>query len=197
MAELAGKDPIDFRLELLERARINPVGKNNDYDAARYAGVLKLVRDKSDWDNVKNKNSRGVAAYYCQGSYVAEVLDMIMVDKKPVIPRVCCAIDCGIVVNPDEGASQAESCIVDGIGIAMYSGLTFTNGIPDQDNLSAYTLIWNSEAPKSIDVHYVKSELAPTGVGEPPYPPIIGALANALYRATGKRFYNQPFINSI
>jgi isoquinoline 1-oxidoreductase beta subunit len=197
VAELAGKDPFDFRLELLERARTNPVGKNIDYNAGRYINVLKLLREKSDWNKDKNRASRGVAAYFCQGSYVAEVLDMSIVDGKPVIPRVCCAIDCGIVVNPDGGVTQAEGCIVDGIGVAMYGGITFTNGVPDQDNFSTYTLIWNGEGPKSIDVHYVKSDLDPTGVGEPPYPPIFGALANALYRATGKRYYNQPFINSI
>jgi CO/xanthine dehydrogenase Mo-binding subunit len=159
--------------------------------------VLNLLREKSGWSKNQPNVHRGVAAYYCQGAYAGEVLDITMVDGKPVIPRVCCAVDCGIVVNPDGAASQAEGCIVDGIGVAMYGGITFTNGVPDQDNLQAYTLIWNSEAPKSIDVHFVKSDLDPTGVGEPPYPPIMGALANALYKATGKRFYNQPFINDL
>ena len=138
-----------------------------------------------------------MAAYFCQGSYAAHVVEMTISDGKPFISRVCCAIDCGIVVNPDQGASQAESCIVDGIGIAMYSNLSFTDGVPDQDNFTTYNLIWNGAAPKSIDVHYVKSEIAPSGVGEPPYPPIIGALANALYKATGKRYYNQPFVNDM
>jgi isoquinoline 1-oxidoreductase beta subunit len=197
VAETAGKDPIDFRLELLGRARANPVGQKIEYDPGRFAGVLELLREKSGWGKDQPNVHRGVAAYYCQGSYAGEVLDITMADGKPVISRVCCAVDCGILVNPDGAASQAEGCIVDGIGVAMYGGITFTNGVPDQDNLEAYTLIWNSEAPKSIDVHFVKSDLDPSGVGEPPYPPIMGALANALYRATGKRHYNQPFVNSI
>jgi CO/xanthine dehydrogenase Mo-binding subunit len=155
------------------------------------------LREKSGWDIAHDNVHRGVAAYFCQGSYAGEVMDMTIVDGQTVIPRVCCAVDCGIVINPDEGASQAESCIVDGIGVAMYSELTFTDGVPDQDNFTNYTLIWNGAAPKSIDVHFVKSDLPPSGVGEPPYPPVMGALANALYKATGKRYYNQPFINSI
>ncbi|MFN8256211.1 MAG: molybdopterin cofactor-binding domain-containing protein [Bacteroidales bacterium] len=193
VAEVAGKDPIEFRLELLESARTNPIGKNNRYDAGRYAGVLKLVREKSGWGKDNSSLHRGVAAYYCQGSYVAEVLDLKMENGKPVIPRVCCAIDCGIVVNPDGAANQTEGCIVDGIGVAMYGQLTFREGATNQTNLDNYQMIRNSGAPKSVDVHFVESDLDPTGVGEPPYPPVIGALANALYKATGKRFYNQPF----
>jgi isoquinoline 1-oxidoreductase beta subunit len=193
VAEAAGKDPIDFQLELLERAQSNPVGENNLYDAGRLAGVLKLVREKSGWGKDNSNVYRGVAAYYCQGSYAAEVMYIKMENGKPVIPRVCCAVDCGIVVNPDGANNQTEGCIVDGIGVAMYGGLTFSNGATDQDNLDNYQMIRNIEAPKTIDVHYVENEMDPTGVGEPPYPPVMGALANALYKATGKRFYDQPF----
>jgi isoquinoline 1-oxidoreductase beta subunit len=195
VAELAGKDPIEFQLELLERARTNPVGENNTYDAGRLAGVLVLAREKSGWGNTSPDVHRGVSSYYCQGSYVAQVLDLIPEKDNLVIPRVCCAIDCGIVVSPDGAANQTEGCIVDGIGIALYGGLNFKEGVPEHDNLDTYPMIRYSDTPKSIDVHFVKSETDPTGVGEPPYPPIIGALANALYKATGKRHYQQPFIN--
>ena len=193
LAETAGKDTIEFQLELLERARSNPVGENNRYDAGRLAGVLKLVREKSGWGKDNSNIHRGVAAYFCQGSYAAEVLEIKMEHGKPVIPKVYCAIDCGIVVHPDGANNQTEGCIVDGIGVAMYGGLTFRNGATNQTNLDNYQMIRNMDAPKSIDVHYVESEIDPSGVGEHPYPPIMGALANALYKATGKRFYNQPF----
>ena len=193
VAEIAGKDPIDFQLELLKRAQTNPVGENNRYDAGRLAGVLELVREKSGWGKSNSNVHRGVAAYYCQGSYAAQVLDVKMENGKPVILRVCCANDCGIVVNPDGANNQTEGCIVDGIGVAMYGGLTFRNGATNQDNLDNYQMIRNIDAPKSIDVHYVKSEINPSGVGEHPYPTVMGALANALYKATGKRFYDQPF----
>ena len=101
VAEVAGKDPIQFRLDLLERARTNPVGERNDYDAARYASVLELVRDKSDWSAEKAGVHRGVSAYFCHNSYAAHVLDIVMEDGEPTIQNVTCALDCGIVVNPD------------------------------------------------------------------------------------------------
>jgi isoquinoline 1-oxidoreductase beta subunit len=195
VAELAGKDPIDFRLELLERAKTNPVGSGNRYEADRYIGVLKLVREKSGWGKETPNIHRGVSLYFAHGSYVAQVLDLTIENGRPVVERVCNALDCGIVVNPDGAANQTEGCIVDGIGVAMYGGITFSEGVPDQNNLDSYEMIRFSDTPKSIDVHFVKNEISPTGLGEPPYPPLMGALANALYRATGKRHYHQPFIN--
>jgi isoquinoline 1-oxidoreductase beta subunit len=194
VAEAAGKDPIEFRLELLKRAQTNPVGENNDYEANRYAGVLKLVKEKSGWGNNEPNVHRGVSAYFCHNTYVAEVLDLSIENGKPVIPRVCCAIDCGIVVNPDAATNLAEGAIVDGIGNALYGSMTFTNGVPDKMNFDKYRILRQSEAPKSIDVHFVQNEIDPTGLGEPPFPPIFGALANALYQATGKRYERQPFV---
>jgi isoquinoline 1-oxidoreductase beta subunit len=197
VAEAAGKDPIEFRLELLERARTRPVGTRNDYEAARYAGVLELVREKSGWGQESPGVHRGVSAYFCHNTYVAQVLDMTMEKGLPVIPRVCCAVDCGIVVNPDAAANMAEGAIVDGIGNALYGGISFSEGRSDQDNLDTYRLIRHGESPKSIDVHFVKNEIDPTGMGEPAFPPVFAAVANALYRATGRRYYNQPFLQDI
>ena len=89
---------------------------------------------------------------------------------------------------------MAEGATVDGIGHAMYSALTFKDGVPEQKNFNDYRLIRHSEAPKEIEVYFVENEIDPTGLGEPPYPPIMGALANAIYNATGLRHYNQPLI---
>jgi isoquinoline 1-oxidoreductase beta subunit len=193
LAETLGKDPIAFRLELLQRAKDKPVGEKNDYDAARYAGVLELVREKSGWNKPKPGVGRGVAAYFCHNSYVANVVDLTMENGKPVVQNVCCAVDCGIVVNPDAAVNMAEGSIVDGIGHALYSKLAFKKGAPQQNNFDKYRLIRHGEAPKSIDVHFVDNGIDPTGLGEPPFPPVFGALANALYKATGKRYYHQPF----
>lgn len=193
LAEATGKDPIAFRLDLLERALNNPVGEDNDYEADRFAGVLKLVRDKSGWDTAKPGIHRGVAAYFCHNTYVAQVLEMKIENNKPEIQRVCSAIDCGIVVNPDAATNLAEGAIVDGIGNALFGSMTFKSGVPEKNNFNKYRLIRHREAPKSIDVHFVENGIDPTGMGEPTYPPVIGALANALYKATGKRHYHQPF----
>lgn len=194
VAEAVGKDPIDFRLELFERAINDPVGENNDYDAARYAGVLKLVREKSNWGQQTAGVYRGVSAYFCHNSYVAQVVDVVMENNQPKVQKVCCAVDCGIVVNPDAAINMVEGGTVDGIGHAMYSTMTFKDGVPDQNNFNNYRLIRHQEAPVEIDVHFVDNGIDPTGLGEPPLPPVMGALANALYQATGKRLYDQPFV---
>lgn len=193
VAEAAGKDPIDFRLELFERARTNPVGEEHDYDASRYAGALELVREKSGWDQPRDGVYRGVAAYYSHNSYVAEIVDLVMEDGRPRIDKVWAGVDCGIVVNPDAARNQVEGGIIDGIGHATYSALTLTDGKPDQNNFDRYRLIRNAEAPRAIETHFVDNGIDPTGLGEPGLPPAIGALANALYRATGRRLYDQPF----
>jgi isoquinoline 1-oxidoreductase subunit beta len=193
VAEVAGKDPIEFRLELLDRASKNPVGERKDYDANRYAEVLKLVREESAWGRPQPNVHRGVSAYFCHNSYVAQVLDLTIENGKPVIKRVCCAVDCGIVVNPDAATNLAEGAIVDAVGNALYGALTFKDGVPDKNNFNKYRMIRHSEAPKAIDIHFVQNDIDPTGMGEPTFPPTFAALANALYKATGKRLYDQPF----
>jgi isoquinoline 1-oxidoreductase beta subunit len=193
LAEEMGKDPIAFRLELLERAKTNPVGERNDYDAARYAGVLELVREKSNWNSPQSNIHRGVSAYFCHNSYVAEVLDIEIQNSKPVVKNVIAAVDCGIVVNPDSAANMGEGAIVDGIGNAFFGELPFKDGVPEKTNFDKYRMIRHSEAPKSIEVHFVKNDIDPTGLGEPLFPPVFAALANSLYKATGKRYYDQPF----
>ena len=194
VAEVMGKDAIQFRLDLLKRAKENPVGEENDYDAERYAGVLELVREKSAWNENNETKHRGVAAYFCHNSYAAHVLDLKMENGKPVVEKVVCAIDCGIVVNPDAATNMAEGAITDGVGNAFFGELTFKDGVPQKNNFHQYQMIRMKEAPKEIDVHFVQNEIDPTGMGEPPFPPVFGAVANALYKATGERHYHQPFI---
>ena len=195
LAEAMGKDPIEFRLELLRRAKTNPVGKTNDYDADRYAGVLELVRDKSGWVNKGKKTgvSRGVAAYFCHNSYAAHIIDLSVKKGKITVEKVTSALDCGVIVNPMAATNMVEGAVTDGVGNAFYGQLTFKDGKIEQTNFNNYRMIRMGEAPKAIDVHFVQNEIAPTGLGEPPFPPVFGALANALYKATGKRFYQQPF----
>ena len=112
----------------------------------------------------------------------------------PVVQKVWCAVDCGIVVNKEGALNQIEGGIVDGLGHAMYSQLTFKDGAPEQQNFDRYRLIRNNEAPLEIEVFFAENEIAPTGLGEPGLPPVAGALANALYKATSKRYYRQPYM---
>lgn len=193
LAEEMGKDPIEFRLELLKRAETNPVGKDNDYVPSRYAGVLELVRDKSNWNSPQANVHRGVSAYFCHNSYVAEVVDTVIKDNQPVVEAVYAAVDCGVVVNPDAAANMGEGAIVDGIGNAFFGEMAFENGVPTKTNFDKYRMIRHKEAPKKIEVHFVDNGEEPTGLGEPLFPPVFAAVANSLYKATGKRYYEQPF----
>lgn len=197
LAETIGKDPLDYRLELLRKAKANPVGKRNDYDADRYIAVLELVKEKSNWAARPKNTRRGVAAYFCHSSYAAHVVDVTMKDGQPVIDKVVSAIDCGVIVNPEGAVNMVEGAVVDGIGNALYGGMRIEKGIPMQKNLNQYRIIRHKEAPKKIEVHFVQNNFDPTGLGEPPFPPVFGALANALYKATGKRLYNQPYLNEL
>ena len=194
LAEAMGKDPIAFRLELLKRAKENPVGKNNEYDADRYAAVLNLVKEKSGWNGPEHtKYSRGVAAYFCHNSYAAHVVDLTLKGGEPYVERVYSAIDCGIVVNPDAATNMVQGAVVDGIGNSLYGGLTHKDGVVEENNFHKYRIIRMHEAPKKIEVSFVHNDIDPTGLGEPPFPPVFGAVANALYKASGRRYYQQPY----
>ena len=100
-------------------------------------------------------------------------------------------MDCGIVINPDAATNMVQGAVVDGIGNAFYGQLTHKEGAAQQSNFHNYRMIRINEVPKSIQVHFVQNELDPTGLGEPPFPPVFGAVANALYKLKDKRYYNQ------
>jgi isoquinoline 1-oxidoreductase beta subunit len=195
VAEAMGKDPLQMRIDLLQKSIDKPVGKDNDYKAERYIGVLKLLQEKMNSNPAPTGTHRGVAAYFCHNTYVAQYCDVLMKDNKPIIQNATATVDCGILINPLAAKNLAEGGMVDGIGHGMFSALTIKDGKPEQENFNQYKLIRMSQAPKSIDVHFIKNEIDPTGLGEPLNPPIIGALANTLYRATGKRYYHQPFFS--
>ena len=105
------------------------------------------------------------------------------------------AVDCGIVINPESAKNMVQGAVIDGIGNSFYGGLTHKDGVPDQNNLNRYRMIRMREAPKKVDVYFVENDIDPTGLGEPPFPPVFGAVASAVYKSTGKRVYNQPYFN--
>lgn len=187
----AGKDPVAFRLELLDRAKNNPVGRLG-YDVDRMIGVVKTAAEKSNW----GKNSsvkQGFSVYFSHRSYVAQVADIEMEGGSPVLKKITAVTDCGMVVNPTGANHQVRGGIVDGMGHAMYTNLTFENGVPKQRNYDLYRLIRMKEVPE-IETHFVDSGYDPTGLGEPALPPTGGAIANAIFAATGRRLRSQPFI---
>lgn len=191
VALAAGKDPVQFRLDLLAKAKKSPVGDIR-YDISRMEGVIKMAAEKSGWGKKKDV-SQGFSVYFSHASYVAQVAEVIMRNGLPVVKKIYAVSDCGQVVSMNGASHQVMGGIVDGLGHAMYSKLSFRDGAADQNNYNTYRLIRMKEVPE-IETHFVDNGIDPTGLGEPALPPTGGAVANAIFKATGKRMRNQPFI---
>ena len=188
-------DTIQLRLDLLQNVK-NTTDKKIEYSGQRMEDTIKLVRDKANWGKTKEGVYQGFAAYYSHNTHVAEIADIVLKDGFPVIKKVTAAVDCGVVVNPTGARNQVEGGVIDGIGHAMFSDFSFKNGKPAYKNFDRYRLIRMQETPK-VDVHFVKNDKSPTGLGEPGLPPAGGAVANAINAALGKRLYSQPFVNEL
>jgi isoquinoline 1-oxidoreductase beta subunit len=185
LAQAAGKDPVAWRLAMLDK---HP----------RHAGVLKLAAEKAGWNQplrtgaAGERRGRGVAVHESFGTFVAQVAEVtVKADGSYKVDRVVCAVDCGIVVNPDVVKAQLEGGIGFALSAAMYGAITLTEGQVDQSNFHDYQPIRITDMP-AIDVHIVPSAAAPTGIGEPGVPPLAPAVANALAAATGNRARQLP-----
>lgn len=181
----AGKDPVAYRMALLKK---HP----------RHAGVLKLAADKAGWNKPLApaadgaKRGRGVAVHESFNSFVAEVVEVtVQKDGSFKVDRVVCAVDCGVVVNPDVVKAQMEGGIGYALAAALTGAITLKDGVVEQSNFNDYPVLRINEMPK-VEVHIVKSAAAPTGVGEPGVPPLAPALASALRAATGKVIHTLP-----
>ncbi|HMR57248.1 MAG TPA: molybdopterin-dependent oxidoreductase, partial [Cyclobacteriaceae bacterium] len=190
VALAAKKDPVQFRLALLDKAKQTPTGAIK-YDIDRMKAVINLAADKAGWGKKKNL-AQGFSVYFSHRSYVAQVAEVEMVSGNPVLKKIYAASDCGIVINLSGARQQVMGGIVDGLGHALYGQITFIEGAAEQRNFNSYRLIRYNEVPQ-IEVHFVDNGIDPTGLGEPALPPTGGAVANAIFKATGKRLYNQPF----
>lgn len=191
VAQAAGKDPVQFRIELMDKAKKTPVG-DIGYDIDRMKKVTQLVAEKANWGNKKGIH-QGFSVYYSHLSYVAQVGEVEIEAGKPVVKKIYAVADCGQVVNLSGARQQVMGGIVDGLGHAMFGNLTFKEGEPEQKNFNNYRLIRLRDIPE-IEVHFVDNGIDPTGLGEPALPPTGAAVANAIFKATNKRMYNQPFI---
>ena len=195
LAERMGVDRIQLHLDLLQKVK-GTTDERIQYSPERLEGVIKLAIEKSNWGKVSEDVYQGFAVYYCHNTHVAEVADIVLENGFPIVKKVTCAVDCGIVVNPLGAKNQVVGGVIDGIGHSLYGELTFQDGKPQSDNFAAYQLIRINQTPQ-VDVHFVESDIAPTGLGEPALPPVGGAVANAIYKATGKRLYKQPYMNNL
>tara|TARA_R110002096_G_scaffold46455_1_gene123925 strand:- start:13922 stop:16075 length:2154 start_codon:yes stop_codon:yes gene_type:complete len=195
LAEELGVDRIQLHLDLLENVKRNP-NPNIEYSPDRLQGVIKLVVEKSNWGKTEDGIYQGFSVYYCHNTHVAEVVDIRMDNGIPSVEKVTCAVDCGVVVNPLGALNQIKGGVIDGIGHTMYSDFGFENGKPQSNNFNSYQLIRMGQTPH-VDVHFVESDIDPTGLGEPTLPPVGAAVANAIYKATGKRLYKQPYMSNL
>ena len=192
VAQAAGKDPIQFRLDLLEKARKTPVGAIK-YNIERMETVIKMAAEKSGWAK-RPGVFQGFSVYFSHQSYVAQVCEVVLKAGRPVVKKIYAVSDCGQVINLSGARQQVMGGILDGMGHAMYGKLTFKNGAAEQKNFNTYRLIRMKEIPE-IETWFVDNGIDPTGLGEPALPPTGGAVANAIYKATGKRLRNQPFLD--
>ena len=191
LAETMEVDRIQLRLDLLEKVK-GTTDERIQYSPERMQNVIKVAVDKSGWGKKGDGVFQGFAAYYCHNSHVAEVADVEIENGMPVVKKVTCVVDCGIVVNPLGAKNQIEGGVIDGVGHAMYGELTFVDGKPQSQNYDKYRLIRMGEIP-IVESHMIQNEIAPTGLGEPTLPPAGAAVANAIKAATGNRLTQQPF----
>ena len=195
LAEELGIDRVQMHMDLLDNVKNNP-DANIEYSPERLQGVLQLAIEKSNWGKTEVGVFQGLSVYYCHNTHVAEVADITMEDGVPSVKRVTCAVDCGIVVNPFGAMNQIKGGVLDGIGHAMYADFGFVDGVPKSNNFDSYQMIRMGQTPK-VNVHFIESDIDPTGLGEPTLPPIGAAVANAIYAATGNRINKQPLINNL
>jgi len=192
VALAAKKDPVQFRLELLQKARATPTGAIK-YNIDRFETVIKEVAEKSGWGKKKDV-FQGFSVYFSHASYVAQVCEVVMKAGKPAVKKIYAVSDCGQVINASGARQQVMGAIVDGLGHAMYGKVSFKDGKADQNNFHQYRLIRMKEIPE-VEPYFIDNGIDPTGLGEPALPPTGGAVANAIFKATGKRLKNQPFMD--
>ena len=168
------QDPFAFRAAMLAAA-------------PRYLAVLQLAADKAQWGSaLPAGHARGIALHESFGSIVAGVAEVSLVDGKPRVHRVVCAVDCGTVINPNTVAQQMEGAVIFGLTAALYGKIDIQDGVVQQSNFPSYPMVKLAEAPV-VETWIVPSTRAPGGVGEPGVPPIAPAVSNALFALTGKR----------
>ncbi len=192
LAEILEVDRIKLRLDLLQKVK-GTTDERIQYSPERLENVIKIAVEKSGWGNAKEGVYQGFSAYYCHNTHVAEVAEVILENDVPVVKKVTCVVDCGIVVNPLGARNQIEGGVIDGIGHAMYGDFSFKDGEPQSKNFDKYRLIRINETPV-VETHFIENEMSPTGLGEPALPPAGAAVANAIKAAKGIRLYKQPFI---
>lgn len=192
LAHAAGMDPLEFRLKMIGEDRLEDTEGDYKYDTARLKYVLKKAAENAEWGKtLPDGHAYGIAVQYSFLSYVASVVEVSVIQDKVKVHNIFTVIDCGTAVNKDTIKSQLEGSAVFGMSLTFYGKITAKDGVIEQSNFDNYQMLRMPEAPK-IHVEIVESNERPTGVGEPGVPVIAPAMINAIFKATGKRYYSLP-----
>jgi isoquinoline 1-oxidoreductase beta subunit len=206
LAHAAGRDPLDYLLELIGPPRIVDL-RGVDYpnygasytaypiDTARLRRVAQMAGEKSGWGKRKTGkgSGMGIAVHRSFLTYVATVVEVEVDDRgKLKIPRVYTAVDAGLIGNPEFARAQFEGAAVFGTSLARSGEITATDGAIDQSNFHDYPVARIAQAPQRTEVYLVESDAPPAGIGEPGVPAFVPALCNAVFAATGKRVRELP-----
>ncbi len=180
LAYRAGKDPLAYRLAMLDK---HP----------RAREVLTRAARRANWgEKLPAGQGRGIGLLYAWDTYVAQVVDVEVDDQHQItVKRVVCVTDCGLAINPDTVIAQLQGGINFALTAGLYSNITIKNGKAEQSNFHDYRMLRINEAP-TIEVELVDSGAAPGGIGEPSVASLLAAFLNAVHAATGKRLYELP-----